>query len=179
MLLKARLADPAISPSFYSYSTATRRNTITMSKKKPLKRNLRKSELAEERQARLSIALEHDPNLREELELQLDAFRQKFGRDPAPGDPLFFDPEKDEPTLMSEDAHCTINAELIEGLVKMGRPEFGYAYARSGYLVSEDNQDLIPEEGLRDWHGAIREWSEMSAADRATAIQGLVARRRQ
>ena len=80
---------------------------------------------------------------------------------------------------MSEDAHCTINAELIEGLVKMGRPEFGYAHARSGCLVSEDNQDLIPEEGLRDWHTAIREWFEMSAADRATAIQGLVARRRQ
>lgn len=80
---------------------------------------------------------------------------------------------------MSEDAHCAINAELIEGLVKIGRPEFGYAYARSGYLVGEDNQDLIPKEGLRVWHVALWEWSEMSAADRATAIQGLVARRRQ
>ena len=150
-----------------------------MSKKKPLKRKLGKRELAEERQARLSVALEQDPNLLEALALQVEAFRLKFGRDPAEGDPLFFDPQKDEPTTMSADAHCTISAELIEGLVKMGRPEFGYAYARSGYLVSEDNQDLIPEEGLRDWHAAIREWSEMSAADRATAIQGLVARRRQ
>jgi len=150
-----------------------------MSKKKPATREPRKRKLAEKRQARLSVALEQDPNLREELELQLDAFRQKFGRDPAPGDPLFFDPEKDEPTPMSEDVHCTINAELIEGLIKIGRPEFGYAYARSGYLVSEDNQDLVPEEGMRDWHAAIREWSELSAADRATAIQGLVARRRQ
>lgn len=150
-----------------------------MSKKKPAKREPRKRELAEERRARLSVALAQDPNLREELELQLDAFRQKFGRDPAPGDPLFFDPKKNEPTLLSEDAHCTINAELIEGMIKIGRPEFGYAYARSGYLVSEDNQDLIPEEGLRDWHEAIREWSELSAADRATAVQGLVARRRQ
>jgi hypothetical protein len=157
----------------------TQHNAKTMSKKKPGKRELRKSELAEKRQARLSAALEQDPNLREELALQLDAFREKFGRDPAPGDPIFFDPEKDEPTLMSEDAHCAINAELIEGLIKIGRPEFGYAYARSGYLVGEDNQDLIPEEGLRDWHAAIREWSELSAADRATAIQGLVARRRQ
>jgi hypothetical protein len=150
-----------------------------MPKKKPAKREPRKSELAEERRARLSVALEQDQNLREELEHQLEAFRQKFGRDPAPDDPLFFDPEKDEPTLMSEDAHCAINAELIEGMIKIGRPEFGYAYARSGYLVSEDNQDLIPEEGLRDWHAAVREWSKMSAADRATAIQGLVARRRQ
>ena len=150
-----------------------------MSKKNPLKRKLRKGGPAEERQARLSVALERDATLREDLALQLDDFRKKFGRDPAPGDPIFFDPEKDEPTRMSEDVHCTLHAELIEGLVKMGRPEFGYAFARSGYLVGEDNQDLIPEEGLRDWHAAIREWSEMSAADRATAIQGLVSRRRQ
>ena len=158
---------------------AARHNAKIMSKKKPDKRELRKSELAEKRQARLSVALERDANLREDLALQLDDFRKKFGRDPAPGDPIFFDPEKDEPTPMSEDVHCTLHAELIEGLVKMGRPEFGYAFARSGYLVGEDNQDLIPEEGLRDWHAAIREWSELSAADRATAIQGLVARRRQ
>ena len=156
-----------------------RHNAKVMSKKKPSTRALQKSELAKKRQARLSVALKQDPNLREELALQLEAFRQKFGREPAPGDPIFFDPEKDEPTLMSEDAHCAISAELIEGLIKLGRPEFGYAYARSGYLVGEDNQELIPEQGLRDWHAAIREWSELSAADRATAIQGLVARRRQ
>ena len=139
-----------------------------MAKKKQLKRH-----------SRLSVALERDPNFREDLARQLDAFRKKFGRDPAPGDPIFFDPEKDEPTPMSEDDHCAMAAELIEGMVRIGRPEFGYAYSRSGYLVSAENLDLIPEEGLRDWNGAIREWSEMSAADRATAIQGLVARRRQ
>ena len=150
-----------------------------MSKKNSGKRELGKSELTEEKRARLSVALERNAILREELALQVDAFRQKFGRDPAEGDPLFFDPEEDEPTPMSEDAHCAIHAELIEGLVKIGRPDFGYAYARSGYLVGEDNQDLIPEEGLRAWNGAVREWSEMCVADRATAIQGLVSRRRQ
>ena len=150
-----------------------------MTKKKQLNRELQKSELAEKRHARLSVALEQDPNLREDLAHQLDAFRKKFGRDPAPGDPLFFDPEKDEPTPMSHDEHCAMDAELVESMVRIGRPEFGYAYARSGYLVSAENHDLIPKESLRAWHGAIREWSEMSAADRATAIQGLVARRRQ
>jgi hypothetical protein len=150
-----------------------------MAKRKHIKRELRESELAEKRRARLAVALEQDTELQQNLARQLDAFRLKFGREPAPGDPLFFDPEKDDPTAMSDNGQCAINAELIEGMVGMGRPEFGYAYARSGYLVSADNYDLIPEEGRRAWHGAIREWSEMSAADRATAIQGLVARRRQ
>jgi len=139
-----------------------------MAKKKQLKRH-----------SRLSVALERDPNFREDLARQLDAFRKKFGRDPAPGDPLFFDPEKDEPTPMSDDEQTGMVADLIQAMVRIGRPEFGYAYSRSGYLVSAENHDLIPEEGLRAWHGAIREWSEMSAADHATAIQGLVARRRQ
>ena len=142
-------------------------------------RELRKRELSEKSRARLSVALEQDPSLREDLARQLDAFRKKFGRAPAPSDPIFFDPEKDEPMPMSDDEHCAMDGELIEAMVSIGRPEFGYAYSRSGYLVSEDNLDLIPEKGLRDWDGAIREWSEMSAAERATAIQGLVARRRQ
>lgn len=150
-----------------------------MAKKKHLKREPGKSELAEKRRGRLAVALEQDPSLREDLARQLDAFRKKFGRDPEPGDPLFFDPEKDEPTPMSDNDQCAMNGELIEGMVGIGRPEFGYAYSRSGYLVSEENYDLIPEEGRRAWNGAIREWSEMSAADRATAIQGLVSRRRQ
>jgi len=30
---------------------------------------------------------------------RLKQFREKFGRDPGPGDPVFFDPSKDEPTL--------------------------------------------------------------------------------
>jgi hypothetical protein len=39
---------------------------------------------------------------------QLVRFRQKFGRDPGPDDPVFFDPEKDTPTA------AAIVHELIE-----------------------------------------------------------------
>jgi len=115
----------------------------------------------------------------EDLASQLEAFRKKFGRDPAPGDPLFFDPNKDEPSPMSDPQQVETIAEIIQAMVAIGHPEFAYACARSGYLVSDANQDLIPEEGLRAWAGAIEEWSTMSATDRATAIQGLVSRHRQ
>jgi hypothetical protein len=154
-------------------------HAIAMSKGKRLKKDPQGNALARKKQARLSAALEQDADLREDLARQIDAFRKKFGREPAPGDPIFFDPEKDEPMPMSDDEKVGIVADLIQAMISMGHPEFGYACARSGYLVSAENQDLIPEEGLRTWHGAIREWSEMSAADRATAIQGLVSRRRQ
>jgi len=34
---------------------------------------------------------------------QARRFREKFGRDPGPFDPVFFDPSKDEPTPFSTD----------------------------------------------------------------------------
>jgi len=37
------------------------------------------------------------PDQVELLEHQRDTFREKFGRDPGSGDPLFFDPDADEP----------------------------------------------------------------------------------
>lgn len=37
----------------------------------------------------------------EAIEMQLDLFREKFGREPAPNDPIFFDPDEDEPVAMS------------------------------------------------------------------------------
>jgi len=120
--------------------------------------------------------MEHDPQFRDQMLAQFEAFKAKFGREPGPGDPLIFDPNKDTPMAMSEQEANTMDEQMIAGMIQIGRPEFGYAYARSGYLVGEDNADLIPKEGLKAWNDAVREWRSMSAADRATALQGLVSR---
>lgn len=46
---------------------------------------------------------EHEAaELENALEAQQQAFREKFGRDMGPDDPIFFDPEADEPRPMSE-----------------------------------------------------------------------------
>jgi hypothetical protein len=37
------------------------------------------------------------PQIMEALKTQRKAFRKKFGRDPGPGDPMFFDPDEDTP----------------------------------------------------------------------------------
>jgi hypothetical protein len=38
------------------------------------------------------------PRMKELLEQQLERFRKKFGRDPGPGHPVFFDPNADVAT---------------------------------------------------------------------------------
>jgi hypothetical protein len=38
-----------------------------------------------------------DKHLREAMERQAERFREKFGRDPGSAEPIFFDPDADEP----------------------------------------------------------------------------------
>lgn len=43
------------------------------------------------------------PELDRLMQDQLTAFRNKFGRDPVPDDPVFFDPDAETPQAMSLD----------------------------------------------------------------------------
>ncbi len=77
------------------------------------------------------------PAVRKALERQRDAFREKFGRDPRPEDPLFFDPHCDHP-----EPHVSIADEVIEALQKAGLPpEQLYAFRQTGRL-SHGNQEI-------------------------------------
>ncbi len=40
------------------------------------------------------------PELAEQMEDQLQRFIEKFGREPGPNGPIFFDPDFDEPTTL-------------------------------------------------------------------------------
>ncbi|MFD9860756.1 hypothetical protein [Streptomyces alboflavus] len=51
---------------------------------------------------RFSTDTPHGQRFMEGLEVQEALFRQKFGRDPGPDDPMFFDPDADEPTPMTK-----------------------------------------------------------------------------
>jgi hypothetical protein len=55
--------------------------------------------------------------LRETIERQVERFREEFGRDPGPEDPIFFDPDADEPRPRDLD---TVTHEMTEGLRKAG-----------------------------------------------------------
>jgi len=57
------------------------------------------------------------PEVRDALLKQREAFRAKFGRDPGPGDPVFFDPDTDTPTQINKER---MEADLDEAFHKAG-----------------------------------------------------------
>ena len=89
------------------------------------------------------------------LKQQLRAFRRKFGRDPLPGEPVFFDPDQDVPTEISE-------AKLREDTLKVlaeGPPQFAYAYAKTGLLLLlEEQAEHYPPDAVAEWKAAIDEY---------------------
>jgi hypothetical protein len=89
--------------------------------------------------------------LREMLEEQFKRLREKFDRDPCPDDPVFFDQEPLE--------HAEFHA--VQDLRRAGlAPEAVYAFEKTGLLVTEMNQDYIPEKDPDDWDAAVEEYFE-------------------
>lgn len=87
---------------------------------------------------------------------QLKAFRKKFGRDPGPGDPVFFDPKSDVPKQMDPAEFDTM---ILDALLKSGAPpQVIYAHKKTGLLGVEGKMGLWPEESVREWEAAIDEF---------------------
>jgi SEC-C motif len=89
------------------------------------------------------------PEMTEILDEQRRAFIEKFGREPGPNDPVFFDlphPEHLE--------HLTVEAMKKAGL----DPAVIYAYEKTGRIVTEENQHLLSEADLGEWDAAIEEY---------------------
>jgi len=58
-----------------------------------------------------------DKELHEAIRQQLESFKEKFGREAGPDDPLFFDPDCDVPTSLTE---AKVKRELVEAARKAG-----------------------------------------------------------
>lgn len=82
-------------------------------------------------------------------------FVRRFGREPGPNDPVFFDPES--PTPKSIDPR-----EVLASFIEAGReagtdPVLLYAVGKTGMIVSESNMSLFSDEELREWEEAVEE----------------------
>src|SRR5262249_54880825 len=89
------------------------------------------------------------PEVREALDQLRRAFIARHGREPGPDDPLFPD--------MPHPEH--LEAMMVEDMKAAGLdPAFIYAFEKTGLLVTEHNQHLIPENELAEWDGAIEEY---------------------
>jgi SEC-C motif len=83
------------------------------------------------------------------LQEQRQKFIDKYGREPGPNDPLFFD--------MPPVEH--IEHQTVEAMKKAGiDPATIYAYEKTGRLVTEENQHLLAETALKEWQAAIEEY---------------------
>jgi hypothetical protein len=92
------------------------------------------------------------------MEDQRAAFVAKFGREPAPGDPVFFDPDADEPRPYPPER---MTAEMVVTMIRAGTPEeLVYIYLRTGGLMPmAGRDDVLSEEDRRDLRIATAEYA--------------------
>jgi len=89
------------------------------------------------------------PEVADILQAQRQRFIDKHGREPGPDDPVFFDlphPEHVEHMMVEDMKAAGIDPAII------------YAFEKTGRLVTEQNQHLLPEIGLDEWQAAIEEY---------------------
>jgi hypothetical protein len=110
-----------------------------------------------------TTGLKLPPGAMDALSSQREAFRKKFGRDWAPGDPIFFDPDADEPTPISP---VRMEAEVLVAMRKAGLPPaFAHAYKKTGLLGFGDTS-AWPADRLKEWNDAVEEYALIERAAR-------------
>lgn len=99
--------------------------------------------------------------VRQILERQRERFREKFGREPGPDDPIFFDPDEAEPRPFEFDPTDTA---IVKAMEAAGiDPALIYAYRRTGLLVSQGNLHLLSDKDLAEWQAALEEYEALRA----------------
>jgi len=94
--------------------------------------------------------------LREAFDAQLQAFRAKFGRDPGPDDPVFFDPDADEPTEMTDRHWDEGMASIAQAATEAGvDPAYIRAWQEVGYVVTDANQHLFSAAEVQAYLDAV------------------------
>ena len=100
-----------------------------------------------------SRSISMTPELEEELKEQRKKFIEKFGREPGPDDPLFFDPDADTPQPYPEEK---FTEEIVESMREAGVDEkLINAFKKTGLLVTQDNLDLMTPEELEEFEEAL------------------------
>ncbi len=124
-----------------------------------------------------SKTIKMNEQMANEMNLQIEKFRAKFGREPGPHDPVFFDPDADEPKPVSEQKIDDIYNTLIANGLSKGilRPEMAFAMWATERILTTENADLVSEEEREEWEDAVEEYldgeSERSRVFRVTMVE--------
>jgi hypothetical protein len=94
--------------------------------------------------------------MREGFNAQLQAFRVKFGREPGPEDPVFFDSDVDEPTPMTKRHWDEGMAAMAQAAADAGvDAAYIHAWQEVGYMVTDANRHLYSAAEVRAYLDAV------------------------
>jgi integrase len=109
--------------------------------------------------ARPERRIEITPEIVEVLEAQDQVFRERFGREPGPEDPMFLDPDADQPRVPTEAQKQEIIDAMHQVILNAGiDPAFAYAFRKTGFLLAEENVKYMTPAELAEWNDAIEEY---------------------
>ena len=96
---------------------------------------------------------------------QKKLFREQFGRDPGPEDPLFFDPGVATPQFLSDESADEVWSSLLQAAGGSGiDPALVYAMNKTGRIVTQQNMRFLTDADLQEWNDAVDEYHRMIAS---------------
>jgi hypothetical protein len=93
---------------------------------------------------------------------QKKLFREQFGREPGPDDPLFFEPGVVAvPQFLSDESSDEIWKSLLQAAGDSGiDPAIVYAMNKTGRIVTETNVHFLTDAELQEWNDAVDEYHQ-------------------
>ncbi|WP_290748176.1 hypothetical protein [Amaricoccus sp.] len=103
--------------------------------------------------------------LEKQLRKQKKRFIKKFGREPGPNDPIFFNPDTDNPEPITEAQVEEMARAMLKAMISSGLPaHLIYAYQKTGLVVSEEGYKNISPEDRAAYNSAIDEYFAIEKA---------------
>jgi hypothetical protein len=100
-----------------------------------------------------------DPDAADALESQRRRFEDKFGRPPGPGDPIFFDPDADEPRPLPVTGMETATVAMLEAAGIS--PAWIYAYQNTGGLLPGPDGTFTTASHRAEWDEAVSRYTSL------------------
>ena len=105
------------------------------------------------------ISIDHETS--EIIAQQKKLFGQKFGREPGPEDPLFFDPGVATPQFLSVESQEEVWKSLLQAAGDSEiDPAIVYAMNKTGRIVTETNLEFLTDSELQEWNDAVNEFRQ-------------------
>jgi hypothetical protein len=90
------------------------------------------------------------------LKKQIALFKKKFGREPRPDEPLFFDPAAGVPRRLQLEP---VEAEIVRAMKEANiHPRLIYAFEKTGRLLSAATLKKLAKADQAEWHAALAEY---------------------